>query len=78
VGVSQTPWVVISEIIPLRLRSTAVSLAGASNWIANFIVTTVFLPIVNTQLGLVLIWLCLAAASLAMWFWVYFRLPETK
>lgn len=78
IGISQTPWVVISEIIPLGLRSTAVSLAGASSWITNFTMTAAFRPIADTEIGRVGIWLFLAVAAVVMYTWVYLRLPETK
>ncbi|WP_072713652.1 sugar porter family MFS transporter [Rhodococcus rhodnii] len=35
-------WVLISEIFPNRVRAAAVGVATASNWIANFVVSSTF------------------------------------
>jgi MFS transporter, SP family, sugar:H+ symporter len=35
-------WVLVGEIFPLRIRSAAMSVATASNWIANWAVTETF------------------------------------
>ncbi len=41
-------WLIISEIYPLRVRGRAVSIATLSNWVANFIVSFVFLTMIHT------------------------------
>lgn len=42
-------WVLISEIFPNTIRSSAVAIAVAFQWISNFIVSSTFLPMYNMQ-----------------------------
>ena len=44
-------WVLISEIFPNTIRSSAVAIAVAFQWIFNFIVSSTFLPIYNMSMG---------------------------
>ena len=44
-------WVLISEIFPNTIRSQAVAIAVAFQWIFNFIVSSTFLPMYNMRLG---------------------------
>jgi len=44
-------WVLISEIFPNTIRSGAVAIAVAFQWIANFIVSSTFVPMYNMQQG---------------------------
>ncbi len=44
-------WVLIAEIFPNTIRSTAVAIAVAFQWIFNFIVSSTFLPMYNMRLG---------------------------
>ena len=44
-------WVLISEIFPNTIRSAAVALAVAFQWIFNFIVSSTFVPMYNIQMG---------------------------
>jgi sugar porter (SP) family MFS transporter len=41
-------WLIISEIYPLRVRGRAMSIATLANWAANFVVSFVFLTMINT------------------------------
>lgn len=44
-------WVLISEIFPNTIRSAAVAIAVAFQWIFNFIVSSTFVPMYNMKLG---------------------------
>lgn len=44
-------WVLISEIFPNTIRSAAVAVAVAFQWIFNFIVSSTFVPLYNMSLG---------------------------
>jgi SP family sugar:H+ symporter-like MFS transporter len=48
-GVSWGPvmWVLLGEMFPNRLRGAALSVCGATNWVANFAVTVTFLPLLK-------------------------------
>ncbi|MDG6095016.1 sugar porter family MFS transporter [Acetobacter sp. AN02] len=76
-------WILVSEIFPNRFRAIGMSIAVASNWIANFIVAQGFPMISQNQWlnerfhGAFSMWLFAAAGCFAMWFvWRY--IPETK
>jgi SP family myo-inositol transporter-like MFS transporter 13 len=77
-GMGPVPWIYNSEIYPLKLRSTAASLATTANWISNFLVSMTFLSIMSTNPGMVLAWVILAAFGLATMCWVWNYVPETK
>lgn len=78
-------WVLISEIFPNTIRSAAVAIAVAFQWIFNFIVSSSFVPLYNMSLGdmgdkfghafVYILYgiVCIVAA----WF-VYRLVPETK
>lgn len=44
-------WVLISEIFPNTIRSAAVAIAVAFQWIFNFIVSSTFVPLYNMSMG---------------------------
>lgn len=44
-------WVLIAEIFPNTIRSQAVAIAVAFQWIFNFIVSSTFVPMYNMSLG---------------------------
>ena len=44
-------WVLISEIFPNTIRSAAVAVAVAFQWIFNFIVSSTFVPLYNMSFG---------------------------
>lgn len=76
-GMSSSPWTVNAEIYPLHVIGSANSLSTTTNWVANFIVATVFLIFLETPLGSVLCFITLAGFSLLAYLFIYFLLPET-
>jgi SP family sugar porter-like MFS transporter len=70
-------WVVISEIFPNRIRSSAVSVSVTALWTACFVLTYTF-PLLNKALGAAGTFWIYAAICLAGLVFLYFRLPETK
>jgi hypothetical protein len=52
-GLSWGPvvWVLLGEMFPNRIRAAALSVGAASQWIANFIVSTSFPTLKNIGLG---------------------------
>jgi MFS family permease len=70
-------WVVISEIFPNRIRGAAMSVAITSLWIASFVLTYTF-PLLNHGLGPARTFWIYAAICLAGFFYILWRLPETK
>lgn len=70
-------WVVIAEIFPNRIRSSAMSIAITALWTACFLLTYTF-PILNSALGSACTFWTYAAICLVGLLFLYFRLPETK
>ncbi|KAJ2339685.1 hypothetical protein GGH91_004407 [Coemansia sp. RSA 2671] len=77
VGLGNVPWLVQSEIFAQGIRSKAGSIATATNWTSNFIVSVTFLTMTLhitasgtfwLYAGILLVGLCL----------VYLFVPETK
>jgi len=70
-------WVVIAEIFPNRIRSSAVSIAVTALWTACFLLTFTF-PLLNAALGAAGTFWTYASICLAGFIFLYFRLQETK
>jgi sugar porter (SP) family MFS transporter len=70
-------WLMISEIYPLRIRGTAMSVASISNWGSNFLVALTFPVLLAALGGATLFWL-FAFLGIVAWVFIYFRVPETK
>ncbi len=70
-------WVMISEIFPLRVRATGVSLATAANWAANLIVALTFLSLLDalTAPGTFYLYAFIGILSLI---YIWHKVPETK
>lgn len=77
VGFSSQPWTVNTEIYPLHIVGTGQSLSTTTNWLSNFVVSSVFLIFLNTDLGSVLAFLLLALFAALAFVFVYFMVPET-
>ena len=77
-GLSWGPvvWVLLGEMFNNRIRGKALALAGAAQWVANFIVSATF-PGLRT-VGLGLAYGLYAGASVFSLFFVLFFIRETK
>ena len=71
------PWLVMSEIFPLRARGPASSFATLTNWTMAFIVTKTFKSIVATLTNQGVYWFYAGFYLLAFLFVCIF-MPETK
>jgi SP family sugar:H+ symporter-like MFS transporter len=78
-GVSWGPvmWVLLGEMFPNRLRGAALAVAGATNWITNFIVTVTFLPLLK-GVGLAGAYALYAIAAVVSLRFVWTAVRETK
>lgn len=76
-GMGTVPWIVNSEIYPLRFRGVGGGIAAVSNWTASLIVSETFLTITK-HLGSSGAFLLFAAFSLVSLLAIYFLVPETK
>lgn len=70
-------WVMVSEIMPLKIRGFAMSAATIANFAFNFVVVLSFLPMLET-FGKAPTFLVFAVITLLSLFFIYFFVPETK
>ncbi len=77
IGMGPVFWLLISEIYPLNVRGTAMSLATVANWTANFLVAVTFLSFVNV-LGQGGTFLMYAVVGVLAWIFTLRLVPETK
>ena len=70
-------WVLLGEIFSNKIRGAALSLAAAMQWIANFVVSTTFPPLLST-VGLGAAYGLYTTAAAISIFFVLFFIKETK
>lgn len=77
-------WVLISEIFPNTIRGAAVAIAVAFQWIANFAVSSTFVPMYNMELskgdgfGHIFVYALYGFFCIAAAIFVWKLVPETK
>ncbi|WWC88333.1 uncharacterized protein L201_003243 [Kwoniella dendrophila CBS 6074] len=71
-----TPWVLMGETFPLRVRSKCIALAAATNWLWNFLLSY-FSPLITDDIG-PLILLVFCGALVFAFFYTFFMIPETR
>ncbi|OIS96430.1 PREDICTED: inositol transporter 4-like [Nicotiana attenuata] len=76
-GMGTIPWVINSEIYPLRFRGIGGGIAAVSNWTSNLIVSLTFLTLTE-HLGSSGTFLLFAGFSLLGLVAIFFLVPETK
>ncbi|KAH0733836.1 hypothetical protein KY285_009543 [Solanum tuberosum] len=76
-GMGTVPWIVNSEIYPLRFRGVGGGLAAVSNWTSNLIVSLTFLTLTE-HLGSSGTFLLFAGFSFLGLIAIFFLVPETK
>ena len=70
-------WVILSEIFPNRIRGGAMSVSVVSLWLGNFVLSQTF-PVMYEKLGLAKCFWVYAAICCLGFFFILFKLPETK
>ncbi|KAL2932259.1 Inositol transporter 4 [Bienertia sinuspersici] len=76
-GIGTVPWIVNSEIYPLKYRGVGGGIAAVANWSSNLIVSETFLTLTEA-LGSAGTFLLFAGFSIVGLVSVYFLVPETK
>ncbi|RSH78798.1 uncharacterized protein EHS24_001707 [Apiotrichum porosum] len=71
-----TPWVLLGETFPLRVRPKAIALGSATNWFWNFMLSY-FSPLIAADIG-PLILLVFCGVLIVAFFYVFFMIPETR
>ncbi|MBQ4856456.1 sugar porter family MFS transporter [Rhodanobacter sp. B2A1Ga4] len=77
-GVSWGPvvWVLLGEMFPNRIRATALAVAAAAQWLANFAITSTFPAL--AELGLTFAYGLYAGFALLSLLFVLYAVRETK
>ncbi|XVF25443.1 hypothetical protein REPUB_Repub13aG0212700 [Reevesia pubescens] len=76
-GMGTVPWIVNSEIYPLRFRGVCGGIAATANWISNLIVAQSFLSLTQT-IGTSWTFLIFGVISVVALLFVIIYVPETK
>ncbi|GJN27068.1 hypothetical protein PR202_gb15053 [Eleusine coracana subsp. coracana] len=76
-GMGTVPWIVNSEIYPLRFRGVCGGIAAVANWVSNLIVTQTFLSLTKA-LGTSATFFLFCGVSFLALVAVFFTVPETK
>lgn len=76
-GMGTVPWIVNSEIYPLRFRGVCGGIAATANWISNLIVAQSFLSLTEA-IGTSWTFLIFGVISVIALFFVLICVPETK
>ncbi|KAJ8539784.1 hypothetical protein K7X08_014036 [Anisodus acutangulus] len=76
-GMGTIPWVINSEIYPLKFRGVGGGIAAVSNWTSNLIVSLTFLTLIE-HLGSSGTFLLFAGFSFLGLVAIFFIVPETK
>jgi sugar porter (SP) family MFS transporter len=69
-------WVLLGEMFPNRIRASALAVAAAAQWVANFIVSTTF-PVLS-GIGLSFAYGIYAVSAAASFVFVWWKVRETK
>ena len=70
-------WIIISEIMPLKIRGLAMSICTVANMAFNFVVVLTFLPLINSVGEARTFWMY-GIIGIFCLFFTYRYLPETK
>ncbi|GAA3817687.1 sugar porter family MFS transporter [Cellulomonas soli] len=70
-------WVLLGEMFPNRIRAAALGVAAAAQWIANFLITVSFPPLLDA-FGATVPYLMYALFAALSFVFVLARVPETK
>ena len=76
-GMGTAPWIVNSEIYPLRFRGVCGGIAATANWISNLIVAQSFLSLTE-GIGTSWTFLIFGVISVVALVFVIIYVPETK
>ncbi|XP_028852267.1 solute carrier family 2, facilitated glucose transporter member 8 [Denticeps clupeoides] len=77
IGWGPTPWLVMSEIFPVRIRGWGSAICVLTNWSVAFIVTKTFQNLLDALTSAGTFWLFSGLCALNVVFTVFF-VPETK
>lgn len=70
-------WLIIAEIYPLPVRGLAMSVVTAVQWLANFVVALLFLPVL-ARIGASLVFYLFSVSCAVVAIFSYYCVPETR
>ncbi|MEZ0448787.1 sugar porter family MFS transporter [Cellulomonas sp. ICMP 17802] len=70
-------WVLLGEMFPNRIRAAALGVAAAAQWVANFLITISFPPML-AAFGASIPYLMYAIFAALSFFFTLWKVPETK
>ena len=70
-------WVLLGEMFPNRIRAAALGVAAAAQWVANFLITVTFPPMLDA-FGASIPYLMYAIFAALSFFFTLWKVPETK
>ncbi|WVZ62921.1 hypothetical protein U9M48_012611 [Paspalum notatum var. saurae] len=76
-GMGSVPWLINSEVYPLRFRGVCGGIAAVANWASNLLVTQTFLSLTQA-LGTAGTFLLFCGVSAAAFLLLFLLVPETK
>jgi MFS family permease len=77
IGLGPVFWVLIGELFPAEARAAGAGISAALNWLANFVVGLVFLPLASAIGQAATFWIFGAVCAVAFLFTVRY-VPETR
>lgn len=77
VSLGPMPYIIMSEIFPMRVRSRGMGLSSATAWGVNILVTISFLPLLAV-LGAPLLFALYAGINIVTLAFCFFLVPETR
>nr|TKW31734.1 hypothetical protein SEVIR_2G125200v2 [Setaria viridis] len=76
-GMGSVPWLINSEVYPLRFRGACGGVAAVANWASNLLVTQTFLSLTQA-LGTAGTFILFCGVSAAAFLLLFLLVPETK
>jgi MFS family permease len=70
-------WLLISEIYPLKVRSSTEGVAATFNWGSNLLVSLTFLTLLQ-EIGATRTFWLYGVCAISAWLFSYYLVPETK
>ncbi len=70
-------WIIVGEVLPLRIRAIGAALASITNWLVGFLVSKEFLEVIDATSHAVGFWIFAVICLLSVLF-VVFLVPETR
>ncbi len=76
-GPGTTGWLIVAEVLPIKVRALGLGIASTTNWLMAFLVTKQFPILVEATANYVAIW-CLSGSAVLLVVFTCLSIPETK